>query len=246
MTSFSVSTTETNDQGSLNHDSFKKVSSNIEEQFSKDDDIIVSKSKPSPSITSSVVYQFPPVPCKEDPSLKVEDLSYLLVKSELEQLISKNHLDCGNLSLLTDFFVKHPSVRLKDTSLSNRYKGCAYNLLAELLKFLKTHSILEGLGSCHSEFVELLQDAHSFGFDKDWLDGVERRALFPDIQVSQDALQKLLDSKQQVTKDVEVLRLKIGILSQHVEELNQQLTSSEAFLESIIQQEVVLRAPIGY
>jgi hypothetical protein len=166
--------------------------------------------------------------------------------SELEQLVSKNHLDSGNLSLLTDFFVNHPSVYLKDTSLSNTYKGCAYNVLAKLLKFLKTHSILEVLGSFHSEFVELLQDARSFGFDKDWLDGVERRALFPDIQVSQDALQKLLDSKQQVTKDVEVLRLKIGILSEHVEDLKQQLTSSEAVLESIIQQEVVLSVPIDY
>ena len=170
----------------------------------------------------------------------------MLVKSELEQLVCKNHLDSGNLSLLTDFFVKHPSVYLKDTSHSNRYKGYAYSLLAELLKFLETHSVLEVLGSCHTIFEELLQDAHSFGFDKDWLDGVERRALVPDIQVSQDALQKLLDSKQQVTKDVEVLRLKISILSQHVEELKQQLTSSEAVLERIIQQEVVLSAPIGY
>ena len=168
------------------------------------------------------------------------------MKSELEQLVSKNHLDLGNLSLLTDFFIKHPSVYLKDTSLSNRYKGCAYNFLAELLKFLETHSVLEVLGSCHSEFEELLQDARSFGFDKDWLNGVERRALFPDIQVSQDALHKLLDSKQQVTKDVEVLRLKISILNQHVEDLKQQLTSSEAVLESIIQQEVALSAPVGY
>ncbi|XP_024633649.2 uncharacterized protein [Medicago truncatula] len=242
MTSFSISAAETNDQGSLNDDSFKKVSSNIEEQFPMDDDIIVSKSKPSLSITSPVVYQFPPVPCKEDPSQKVEDLSSsLVVKCDLEQLDSKNHLDCGNLSLLTDFFVKHPSICLKDTSLSNTYKGCAYNVLAKLLKFLKTHSILEVLGTFHSEFVELLQDARSFGFDKDWLDGVERRALFPDIE-----RQKLLDYKQQVTKDVELLHLKIGILSQHVEDLKQQLTSSEVVLERIIQQEVVLSAPIGY
>jgi len=139
--------------------------------------------------------------------------------------------------LLTAFLVKNPFVRLKDIALSKRYKGCAYNLLAELLKFLETHSVLEVLGPCHSKFVELLQDARSFGFDKDWLDDVERR---------QDALQKLLDSKQQVTKDVEVLRLKIGILSQHVEDLKQQLTSSEAVLESIIQQEAVLSSPFGY
>lgn len=84
-------------------------------------------------------------------------------------------------------------------------------------------------------------------------DGVERRALFPDIQVSQDALQKLLDSKQQVTKDVEVLRLKIGILSQHVEDLKHQLTTSETVLKSIIQQEAqvletkaTFSAPLGY
>ena len=170
----------------------------------------------------------------------------MLVKSELEQLVCKNHLDSGNLSLLTDFFVKHPYVRLKDTSLSDRYKGCAYSSLAELLKFLEAHSVLEVLGSCHVKFEELLQDAHSFGFDKDWLDGVKRRALVPDKQVSQDALQKLLDSKQQVTKDVEGLRLNIGNLSQRVEDLKQQLTSSEAVLESIIQQELVLSAPIGY
>ncbi|RHN67702.1 putative P-loop containing nucleoside triphosphate hydrolase, leucine-rich repeat domain, L [Medicago truncatula] len=253
MTSFSISTAETNDQGSLNHDSFKKVSSIIEEQFHKDDNIIVSKSKPSSNITSHVVCQFPPVPSKEDPCQKVEDLSSLLVKSELEQLVSKNHLDWGNFYLLNNFFVKHPSVRFKDTSLSNRYKGCAYNLLAELLKFLKTHSVLEVLGSFHSEFEELLQDARRFGFDKDWLDGVERSTLCPDMQVSQDVLKKLLDSKEHVTKEVEVLRLKIGILSEqmevlseHVEVLKHQLASSQAVLESINQQEVALSAPVGY
>jgi hypothetical protein len=170
----------------------------------------------------------------------------LLVKRELEQLISKNHLNYENLSLLTDFLVKNPSVRLKDTSLPNRYKGCAYNLLAELLKFLKTHSLLEVSGSSHSVFVELLQDARSFAFDKEWLDGVERRALFPEIQVSPDALEKLLDSKKRVTKDVEDLRLKIDVLSQVAEDLKLRLTSSEAELERIIQQEAVLSAPIGY
>jgi len=170
----------------------------------------------------------------------------LLFKSELEELVSKNHLDCENLSLLTGFLVKNPSVRLKDNSLRNRYKGCAYNLLADLLKFLETHSVLDVLGSCHSEFKELLLDARNFGFDKDWLDIVERRAMFPDIQISQDAMQKLLDSKQQVTKEVEVLHLKIEILSQHVEDLKHQLTSSKAVLKNIIQQEAVLSAPIGY
>jgi peptidoglycan hydrolase CwlO-like protein len=155
-------------------------------------------------------------------------------------------LDYENFSLLTDFLVENPSVRLKDTSLRNRYKGCAYNLLAELLKFLETHSLLQVSSSCHSEFVELIQDARNFGFDKEWLDGVERRALFPEIQLSPDALEKLLDSKKRVTKDVEDLRFKIHILSQHVEDLKHQLTSTEAELESIIQQEAVLSAPIGY
>jgi len=30
------------------------------------------------------------------------------------------------------------------------------------------------LGSSHSEFVELLQDLRNLGFNKDWLDDVER------------------------------------------------------------------------
>jgi len=93
---------------------------------------------------------------------------------ELEQLVSKKYLDYENFSLLTDFFVKNPSVLLKDTSLSNRYKGYAYNSLAELLKFLRQHSVLDMLGSSHSEFVELLQDVRRFPFDKEWLDGVEK------------------------------------------------------------------------
>ncbi|AES70772.1 hypothetical protein MTR_3g062180 [Medicago truncatula] len=204
------SSSETNDKVSRNDDAFKKVCSNIEEQFPKVDDIIVFKSKPSPSITTSVASQFPPVPSKGVPSQKVEDFSSsLLVKRELEQLLSKKHLDYENVSLLTDFFVKHPSVRLKDTSLSNRYKGYAYNCLAELLKFLQTHSVLDVLGSSHSEFVELLQDVRKFGFDKEWLDDIEKRVLLPGLQVSQDALQKLLDSKH--------------ILTQHVEDLKHQL-----------------------
>ncbi|CAJ2663188.1 unnamed protein product [Trifolium pratense] len=169
-----------------------------------------------------------------------------LVKRELEELVSKNHLDYENLSLLTDFLVKNPSVHLKDTSLGDIYKGCAYNFLAKLLKFLETHSLLEVSGSSHSEFVELLQVVRNFGFDKEWLVGVERRVLFPEIQVSQDAFEKLLDSKKRVAKDVENLRLKIDFLSQVAEDLKHQLTSSEAFLENIIQQEAVLSAPIGY
>ncbi|XP_004500452.2 uncharacterized protein [Cicer arietinum] len=183
----SQKTTQTNNnQVSLNDEAFKKVSSNIEEQFPKADEIIVSKSKPSP-----IASQLPSMPSKGDPSQIMEDLStHSLVMRELEQLVSMKHLAYENLSLLTDFLVKHPSVRLKDPSLRNRYKGCAYNLLAELLKFLQTHSVLDASGSFHSEFVELLLDARNFGFDKDWLDGVEKRALFPELQVSQEALQK--------------------------------------------------------
>jgi hypothetical protein len=175
-----------------------------------------------------------------DASEIVEDLSSsLLIMRELEQLVFKKHLDYENLSLLTDFLVKHPSVLLRDTSLSNRYKGYAYNCLSEVLKFLQTHSVLDVLGSSHSEFVELLQDARRFPFDKDWLDGVEKRSLFPGLQVSQAALQKVLDSKH--------------ILTQHVEDLKHQLASSEAVLENIIQQDAqiletraALSDPIGY
>ncbi|XP_045788433.1 uncharacterized protein LOC123883607 isoform X6 [Trifolium pratense] len=213
-----------NDQVSPNGDALMKVNSNVEEQFSKDDELIVSKSKPSSPM--------PSMPSKGNPSQKVELSSSLLVKRELDELVSKNHLKYKNLSLLSDFLVANPSVCLKDTSLSNRYKGCAYKSLAKLLKFLKTHSLLEVSGSSHSEFVELLQDARSFAFDKEWLDGVERRALFPEIQVFPDAMEKLLDSKKKITKNVE--------------DLKHQLTSSEADLESIIQQEAILSAPIGY
>jgi len=123
--------------------------------------------------------------------------------------------------------------------LSNRYKGYAYNCLAELLKFLQTHSVLDVLGSSHSEFIELLQDVRRFPFDKEWLDGVEKRALLPGLQFSQNALQKLLDYEQRVTKEVE--------------DLKHQLTSSEAVLETIIQQKAkfletraALSAPLGY
>ncbi|RHN67930.1 putative P-loop containing nucleoside triphosphate hydrolase, leucine-rich repeat domain, L [Medicago truncatula] len=227
------------DQVSVNDDAVIKV----KEQLSKDVEFKV----PESIIPLPQEFQTPSMLSGGDPSQNVEDLSSsLFVKSELEQLVSKNHLDYENLSLLTGFLVKNPSVRLKDNSLRNRFKGCAYNLLAELLKFLETHSVLDVLGSCHSEFVDLLLDARNFGFDKDWLDSVERRAMFPDIQISQDAMQKLLDSKQQITKEVEVLHLKIEILSQHVEDLKHQLTSSKAVLKNIIQQEAVLSAPIGY
>ncbi|XP_058787836.1 disease resistance protein SUMM2-like [Vicia villosa] len=208
-TSLFSPTTETNDEVCLNGDAFKKVSSNIEEQFTNDDKIIFSKSKPSPSISSPFASQFPSISSKGDPSQKVEELSsFLPITKELEQLVLKKHLDYENSFLLTDFLYKHPSVLLKDNSLSNRYKGYAYNCLAELLKFLQTHSVLDVLGSNHYEFVELLQDVRKCGFDKDWLDGIERRILFPNLK--------------------------------------HQLTSSEAVLESIIQQKRVLSAPIGY
>ncbi|KAK2442273.1 hypothetical protein QL285_013482 [Trifolium repens] len=231
----SQESTQTNNQVSINDDASMKGSSNVKEQFPKDDEILVSKSR-----LFSTASQFPSMPSKGDASEIVEDLSSsLLIMRELEQLVFKKHLDYENLSLLTDFLVKHPSVLLRGTSLSNRYKGYAYNCLSEVLKFLQTHSVLDVLGSSHSEFVELLQDARRFPFDKDWLDGVEKRSLFPGLQVSQAALQKVLDSKH--------------ILTQHVEDLKHQLASSEAVLESIIQQEAqiletraALSDPIGY
>ncbi|RHN67845.1 hypothetical protein MtrunA17_Chr3g0107171 [Medicago truncatula] len=174
------------------------------------------------------------------------DQSQILRNNFLRMMI----LEIQNLShLLPTAFL----CLLRDTSLSTRYKCYAYTCLADLLQFLQTHSVLDVLGSSHSEFVKLLHNLRSFGFDKDWLDSVERRALFSDIKVSQDALQKLLDSKQQVSKEVEVLRLKIDILSQHVEDLKHQLTTSETVLKSIIQEEAqVLEtkatfiAPLGY
>ncbi|WJX31211.1 Serine/threonine-protein kinase wnk4 [Trifolium repens] len=231
----SQKTTKTNiDQVSLNDGAFMKVSSIIEQQFPKDD--------PSPSNNLSFPFSFQThsMPFHGNPSQKVEDSSSpSLITCELEQLVSKKILAIENLSLLTDFLVKHPSVLLRDTSLSNRYKGYAYNCLSELLKFLQTHSVLDVLGSSHSEFVELLKDARRFPFDKDWLDSVEKCSMFPGLQVSQAALQKLLDSKH--------------ILTQHVKDLKHQLASSEAVLESIIQQEAqiletlaALSDPIGY
>ncbi|KAI5408628.1 hypothetical protein KIW84_054462 [Lathyrus oleraceus] len=233
--SFSIGNKETNDQVSRIDDALKNVSSNIEEQLSKEDDIIVSKSKPS-----SIAYQFPSIPSKGNSSKNVENLSSsMLVTKELEQLVSEKHLASENLSLLIDFFVLHPSLHLKDISLSNRYKGYAYDCLAELLKFLKTHSVLDVLGSSRSEFIELLQDARRFPFDKEWLDVVEKRVMFPGLQVSQAALQKLLDSKH--------------ILTEHVKDLKHQLISSEAVLENITQQEAqvletraTLSDPIGF
>ncbi|RHN67890.1 hypothetical protein MtrunA17_Chr3g0107641 [Medicago truncatula] len=183
----------------------------------------------------------------------VEDLSSLLPKRELEKLVSEKHLDCENLSLLTDFLDNNPSVLLRDTSLSNRYKSYSYNCLAELLKFLQNHSVLDVLGSSRSEFDELLQDVRRCGFDKDWLDGVEKRALFSDIQFSQVALQKLLDSQQHVNNKVEATHLKINILTEFVEDLKHQLTSSEADLETLILQKAqllenkaILSSPLGY
>ncbi|PNX91374.1 putative LRR and NB-ARC domain disease resistance protein, partial [Trifolium pratense] len=56
MTSFSIATTETNDQVSRNDDAVKKESSNIAEKSTKDDDKIISK--------SPVASQFPMVPSK--------------------------------------------------------------------------------------------------------------------------------------------------------------------------------------
>ncbi|KAI5408404.1 uncharacterized protein LOC127084404 [Lathyrus oleraceus] len=153
-----------------------------------------------------------------DSSQIVEDFgSCLLVPTELDQLVSEKHLHRENLSLLTDFLVKHPSLLLRDASLSNRYKGCAYNFLAELLKFLQTYSVLDVLGSSHSEFVELLKDTRRFPFDKEWLDVVEKRVLFPGLQVSQAALQKLLDSKHIFIEHVKELKpfWKISLIRRH-------------------------------
>ncbi|WJX31162.1 hypothetical protein P8452_19622 [Trifolium repens] len=245
---FQETTKTNNDQVSVKGEAFMKVSSIIEEQFSKDDP------SPSNSLPLPFSFQTHSMPFQGNPSQNVEDSSSpSLITCELEQLVSKKVLAIENLSLLTDFLVKHPSVLLRDTSLSNRYKGYAYNCLAELLKFLQTHSVLDVLGSSRSEFVELLQDVRKCGFDKDWLDDVEKRALFPDLHFSQDALQKLLNSEQHVTKEVEAINLKLNIFSQHVEDLKHQLTSSEAVLESIIQQKAqvletkaALSAPLGY
>ncbi|XP_058766385.1 uncharacterized protein LOC131639980 isoform X2 [Vicia villosa] len=251
-----LETTLINDERvSLNEDVVMKESPIIEEQFSKGDGFTILKSKPSPSnnVPMPLAFQAPSMHIEGNPSQNVEDLSSpYLVTRKLEELVSQKHLDYENLSLLTDFFVKHPSVLLSDKH-SNGYKGHAYKFLTNLLKFLQTHSVLDVLGSCNSEFVELVHDVRSFSFDKDWLDGVEKRALFPDMEFSQDALQKLLDSKKQITEDVEVMRFKIDILTRDVEELKQQLSSSEAGLESVIQREkeiveskASLSVPLGY
>jgi len=96
------------------------------------------------------------------------------ITMELEQLVSNKHLALANLGLLSNFLVKHACLRLTDNAMSDRYKGFAYTCLADLLKFLQRHSVFDLLGSNHSEFVELLQDLRNLGFNKDWLDDVER------------------------------------------------------------------------
>jgi len=137
------------------------------------------------------------------------------------------------MSLLADFLVKHPSVGLTDNTLSDRYKGFAYTCLAELLKFLQTHSVLDVLGSSHSEFVELLKDVRRFSFDRVWLDGVERRALFPGLLLSEDALQKVSHSKL--------------TLIQHLEDVKDQLELSITQQEEqVLQVKATLSTPLGY
>ncbi|TKY68617.1 hypothetical protein E2542_SST04873 [Spatholobus suberectus] len=111
----------------------------------------------------------------ENLSQITKDSSFASIVRELERLVSNKHLASENLSLLTNFLVKHPSIHLTDNAVSDRYKGFAYTCLAELLKFLQTHSVLDVWGSSHSKFVELLQDVRSCGFNMDWLDDVERR-----------------------------------------------------------------------
>ncbi|WVZ17769.1 hypothetical protein V8G54_010751 [Vigna mungo] len=96
------------------------------------------------------------------------------VRRELEELVSKKHLGSENLALLSNFLVKHPSLRLADDAMSERYKGFAYTCLAQLLKFLQSHSVFDMLGSSHSEFLELLKELRNCGFNKDWLDDVEK------------------------------------------------------------------------
>ena len=133
-------------------------------------------------------------------------------------------------------------------------RDLTYNCLLDLLRFLQTHSALDVMEACRSDFLVLLQDVCSFGFDEDWFDTIERCTFSPPgLVASQDALQIILDSKHQGTKDVKALRLKIGILTQHVEDLKHQLVPSEAALEDIIQREAqVLKAraalgtPLGY
>jgi len=135
--------------------------------------------------------------------------------------------------MLADFLVKQPSVCLTDNKLSDRCKGFAYTCLAELLKFLQTHSVLDVLGSSHSEFVELLQDVRRFSFDRVWLDGVERRALFPGLLLSEDALQKLSQSKL--------------TLIQHLEDVKGQMEVSLTQQEKKVQEvKATLSTPLGY
>ncbi|XP_061369517.1 uncharacterized protein LOC133312362 [Gastrolobium bilobum] len=161
----------------LNDDASMKVSSIIKEHTSNEDNIGVSESKGSPSIPSPIASQSPSVPFEGNSSQNMEDLNFAsLVKRELEQLVSKKRLAPENLSLLTDFLVKHPSVCLSNAC-SERCKGHAYDCLAELLKFLQTHSAFDVLESSHSDLVQLLQDMRRFPFGKDWLDEVERRVL---------------------------------------------------------------------
>ncbi|XP_068479532.1 uncharacterized protein [Phaseolus vulgaris] len=105
-----------------------------------------------------------------------EDSSFACttITKELEQLVCNKHLGLENLGLLSNFLVKHPCVGLMGNTVSDRYKGFAYTCLANLLKFLQSHSILDVLGSNQSEFIELLQDLRNLGFNKDWLDDLER------------------------------------------------------------------------
>ncbi|KAK7390568.1 hypothetical protein VNO78_25877 [Psophocarpus tetragonolobus] len=159
----------------------------------------------------------------------------LIVKREIEQLVSNKHLALENLSLLTNFLVKHPSVHLSDNTLSDRYKGFAYTCLAEFLKFLQTHSVLDVLGSSRSKFVELLQDVRSCGFNKDWLDDVERRALF-----HEDPLQKILDSKNALIQQLE--DIKHGMI-QHLEHVKHHLEEQEA---QVLKFTATFNTPLGY
>ncbi|KAL9330707.1 hypothetical protein ACSQ67_000317 [Phaseolus vulgaris] len=108
---------------------------------------------------------------------KKEEEKMLNKNATLKYLVTKKFLSKEDALLLCNFFSKHCDPYFLGHAISFKTKGFAYGRLADFIRLLRDHTMLELLDSKSYVLSEHLDDLRHFFF-RSTLDSIERR-FFP-------------------------------------------------------------------
>ncbi|KAI4353408.1 hypothetical protein L6164_002361 [Bauhinia variegata] len=158
-------------------------------------------------------------------------------ETELEKLVLGDIFPVEDALLLSRFFSIHPSMLLTNPDHSDQFISFGYSSLVRLLRFLEHHTPASMDDSRRLQFLKMLRDLGSLGFNGEWLAQTKEMVLgsllsFQDIDTQ---LQGLVSSEEVLMKKLKFLESKRSYLSFSLDRLIKEVKEVECSLTDVRQ-----------